>query len=200
MLRAPPQPMNFTALEDALRAWVMSATGLAESQVVFGHQPFRSPAPSAMVAIIVDTPGHVGGPDAEDWDFDAQRAFGQEIRIATQGVRRLPVELQVIAPAVTGTPTARDLVQRCQAALGLSEVRAALNDAGLGVIQEGSPRWLPGIAGAGYEGRAVLESVFSTRETAATRLGYIETVRGTLTVSEGSNESALDFEKTIVTP
>lgn len=199
-LRAPPAPLNFTALEDALRAWVVNATGLGAGAVVFGHQPFLSPAPGPMIAIIVDPPQHVGGPDAEDHDFDAARPLGQEIHQATQGVRRLPVELQAVAPPVTGSPTARDLVQRCQASLGLTEVRQTLNDAGLGVISEGSPRWIPTLSAGGFEGRAVLESVFTVRETATTRLGYIATVRGSLTVEEGSQEKTLAFEKTIATP
>jgi hypothetical protein len=189
--------VNFTTLEDAMRAVVVDASGLASAQVIFSDQSLPSPAPAAMIHLNLGDVAGRGGVDPELIDFDEAADPGEEVIIETRGWRVLQLEIQAIAPAVTGDGTARELLSKCKTAFGQSEIRYLLTTLGVGVEVIGDVRWLPKEVGNRREGTAVLEVSFNARETALARLGYIGTVRGSAKISEGSHEAEQPFEATI---
>lgn len=167
--------MNLTAIENAIRAWVLPASGLPAASVIFAHQNGVSPTPGPAAVISMGDLQQVGV-DELRWDFDPSQANGQEIGFRTNGQRTLGVEVTFFAPDATGDAGARAVAAACQAALRLPGVRYALNQAGLGVMQEGPVRWAPRLDGTAWLGQAMLEVQFSVRQSAVERTGYIDTV------------------------
>lgn len=189
--------MNFTDLEDAIRTWVVNASGLAESAVIFSDQPATSPAPAASIYVRLGGPEPVSPVDAETWTYNAAAELHEELEVSTHGLRRLQVELEAVAPPVTGDGTARELLAKCAAALSLSVVREPLNALGVGVVSAGKVRWVPVERGDRREGSAFLEPVFTVGETAAAKMGYLAKVKGKGTVHDGEHESEdVPFETT----
>lgn len=167
--------MNLTAIEDALRAWVVQASGLPDSAVIFEHQDGVSKVPGPSATLSMGDLLQVGL-DALDTEFDESAANGQEIIFTVNGPRTFTCNVTFFAPDTTGDAGARAAAARCQAGLRLPSVRYALNQAGLGVLKEGPVRWVPRIEGTGWLGQAVLEVEFNVNQSATERTGYIETV------------------------
>lgn len=175
--------MNFTAIEDAIRAWVLQASALPPASVIFAHQDGVTPLPGPAAVISLGDLLPVGI-DELSWTFESGAPAGQEIVFATNGQRVFTTEVTLYAPDATGDAGARALAAKCQAGLRLPSVRSALNAAGLGVLQEGPVRWAPRLDGTAWLGQAMLEVQFCARQTATERTGYISSYEGSITVTE----------------
>ncbi|MFZ5440464.1 MAG: phage neck terminator protein [Myxococcota bacterium] len=172
--------MNVVDLENAIRAWVLSSSGLSAGAVVFAHQDGRVPEEGAYISLgdIVQV-----GLDELRWSFDPGQPAGQEVGFTTNGPRTFTVTCSFFGGPTTGSPTSRSRALDCQSALRLPTVRSALNAAGLGVLQEGTVRWVPAMDGTGWQGGAVLEVLFCARQTASERTGYISQYEGSATLT-----------------
>lgn len=180
--------MNIKALEDAVRAWVVSASGISATSVFFAAQDVPSPSPAPYVTISLGFPTRVGLDEVRR-DYDSTAEAGQEIVYTARGPRELVVTVECFTPNTTETnaqATGRQILSSIDAALSLPPIRETLNAAGMGVLRRGAPRWQPGIVRAGWEGRAWLEVVFCVIETAQARTGYIQTVAISGTVDGSS--------------
>lgn len=172
------------AVENAVRAWVLAATGLGESAVYFADQSVPASELAPRIVVRVGDVLQVGT-DALSHDYSAARPAGAEIEYTARGPRELVVSLQAFAPTTTGSGnTARSLLAACQAALGLPSVRDTLNAAGLGVLQEGNVQRIPGTSSNAPEDRAVLDTRFCLGQTTTERTGYIATVELVPTLTE----------------
>lgn len=165
------------AVEQALRAWVLAAVtpaplSLAAANVWLADQaPALDPA-APRVTISIDGPFMVGL-DGTTHSYDAGGALGQEIVTKTGGSRELVVKVQAFAPTTVGTGvTARALAAAAQAYLSTPSVRAALNAAGLGVLQVGDVLRVPVRDNGRPEDRAALDSRFNLRQEVTERTGY----------------------------
>jgi hypothetical protein len=164
------------ALEDAVRAWVVAATGLAADRVYFADQDLPVSEIAPRVSIRIGDLVQVGQ-DSWDHDYDPGRGAGQEVEIRAKGMRTLAVDLQAFAPTTVGAGvTARSLLATAQAMLSLPSVRTALNDAGLGLLEQGTVQRIPQPRQAMQEDRATLSVRFCVSQSVSERLGYIETV------------------------
>lgn len=175
--------LSIEAIEKALIAWLRASTGLAADAVYLAHQNVvsRFPGPACVLTI-----GDIINPGSDDelkWDFDAARPPGQEIVYATSGWRVTTATISFFAHGTVGDSTARGLAIRAQAALRLPTQRANLNAAGVGVLDEGTIRWVPVVDSGQWHGQAVLEVRICVRTTASEATGYIETFEATGTVT-----------------
>lgn len=171
--------MDRRAIEDALRAWVVTATQLAQDRVVFAHEALRLPETEARAIITVGDQLNLMGVDQLTSTFNAGNPAGQEFVERVDGLRELVVSVQTFAPSPseTGVPpvTAIYLADRCQASLGLPSVRDALRAGGVGVLQAGAVQRVPTVRALGYEDRAVLAVRCCVVASAEERTGYVST-------------------------
>lgn len=182
-------------LEDAVRTWVVAATGLAANRVYFADQDLPTSEAVPRVSIRLGDLVNLGQ-DSVDHNFDPSRPAGQEIEIVAKGMRTLAVDLQSFAPTTVGSgTTARSVLAAAQAALSLPSVRTTLNAAGLGLLEQGTVQRIPSNALAQVEDRATLAVRFCVSQSVSERLGYIETViptygGGPVLLMEGAEDVA----------
>lgn len=171
-----PASSFWSDLEDAVRAFVLEATGLPDDRVYFAHQSVRISEQVARVTIDIDGPFQVGQ-DGNTHNFDEDREPGEEIEIVTHGNREIVIKLQAFAPLTVGAGvTARSLLDLCQIGYAQSSKRYALNQAGVGILKVGDVVRLPVVRGGENEDRAVLDTRGSITRQVAERTGYWDTV------------------------
>lgn len=183
--------MNLAPIEDALRAWVKTATGLPDGQVYFANQNGPQPGASGQLPFVtILVAGDVlrmGALDEFSTSTNLAAPAGQEITQATQGPRDLAVSVQAFGEGTitkTGVVTAPQLLAACQTALGLESVRYALNAAGLAPYDMGEIRRLDEVVETGFQGRATLDLRFYSGDYQSETNGYINEVSGTGTLVE----------------
>lgn len=187
--------ISWATLEDAVRTWVVAATGLAADRVYFSSQDLPISELAPRVSILLGDLVNIGQ-DSRDHDYDPSRPAGQEIEITAKGMRELVVDLQAFAPlTVGGGTTARSLLSTAQAVLSLPSIRDALNAAGLGVLEQGNVQRIPQPKNATTEDRATLSVRFAVSQSVSERTGYIETVvasygRGPVLQMDGARDIA----------
>lgn len=174
--------MTWAQLETAFVNWVKASTGLAGAAVRLSDQnaPSAFPGPSAVVKV---GDSHSLGVDEVTHDYDAGRPLGQEIVFSTKGIREVTVSVSFFTPTTTGNATARAMATQAQDALSLPSQRAALNQAGIGILDLGDVRWVPVVDSGVWYGQAVLELRCVLRQTATEATGYIQTVESTTTIT-----------------
>lgn len=190
------------AIENAVRAWVLPASGLASNRVYFADQDVPATEAAPRVTIRIGGPVHLGI-DAIEQSFDPGQPAGQEILQTARGFRTVTVDLQSFAPTMVGAgDTALAVMAKIQAALSLPSVRYALNAAGLGVLQEGSIQRIPQVRQTINEDRATLSVRFCVTQSISERLGYIESVevrygQGPILLMDGARDVAgfANFER-----
>jgi hypothetical protein len=176
--------IDWSLVEDAVRAWVLAGSGLAPDLVFFADQDLPTSEVQPRISIRIGDGNRVGQA-ALQHTFDAGQPLGQEIQFAAQQMLEIVVDLQAFAPRTTGTPTARTVMASVLASLALPSVRDALNAAGLGVLEEGSVQRLPQVRSATNEDRAIASVRLLVKQEATERTGYIASVE-----SSGSVDGA----------
>lgn len=168
--------MSYAAIENALRAWVKTATGFADGKVIWSAQ--NGPRPDGpFVALTLGAPVALGQ-DEITHNFDAGRPDGSKIEHVVRGVRELSLEVAVFDADVVGDASAIALVSKLQTALRLPSVRDALNAAGLSPISTATQN-LAAVLGNDFEGRANLDVRFYAPVSASELGTYIETAQVT---------------------
>jgi hypothetical protein len=180
--------MALAAVEDAIRAWVKSASGLNDSNVYFADQKVERPT-GPFITIRIDGPTSLGAVDPLITYYDAGRPAGMEIELRVEGQRSLLVSIQVWqAPTVVGTmsPSAVDLAATVRTALRLPTIRDALGDAGLSPYNVEPIRNLGRVLGTAFDGRAQFDVEFYWVENASEFTGYVNELDVGETVSGGA--------------
>lgn len=175
--------MTRSALEDAVRAWVLAASGLAADKVLFAHQNGVSPVPGPAAIISLGDLSSVGL-DETSHTYDVSRPAGQEIEYTAAAVVETIASVSLFTRETVGDSSAMARAERCRVALSLPSVRDALNAAGVGVMAASTVRWVPEVDGARWQGQAVLEVRLVLRQTATERTGYISSVEFNQTTTE----------------
>jgi hypothetical protein len=167
-------PADWKAIEDALRAWVLTTSGYADQRVLFGYQNDNAPQDDY---ITITLGGLLQlGQDCLISSTDLLRPPGQEIKLQVSGDREFSVTVEAFTTAVTGQATARALMSRVQTALKLSSIRGALLLAGISPFDHGDVQWLPAVYRTTFEGRAILTIRCYIRDDVAEFAGYIDKV------------------------
>lgn len=175
--------MSRSAIEEALQAFVVAATGLGDSRVIFSEQNGVAPASDGQAAVTIAVgDALIQGVDAVDIAFvdTVARTVTQEAR----GQRELTITFRGYSPDVTGDATAAALLEKLPLQAAFDDARGALNDAGLGLNQLGTVQSLPRIVNAGWESQAILEWRCCVLVTAQQTVPYIAQVNGTGTIAD----------------
>lgn len=170
--------MAMSDLEDAIRAWVKTATGYDDAHVFFADQkPDRPAGPYITIRLDLATP--LGAVDAVEENYDEDREDGAQIEQVIIGEREVVARLQVFNAATTGAGSAISIMSAVQLALSLPSVRDALSAACASPHDRGSVQNLGALLGTAFDGRASLDVKFYTRETISEFTTWIERVEGT---------------------
>lgn len=190
--------MNLAPIEDAIRTWIKNATALPDAQIYFQFQNGGQPTSAPFITITVPDSWRALGAYAEQTKTtNLGNPNGSEITYTATSEKDALITIQAFAentvtfpngnpPALPNTSglTAMALLSACQTALGLDGVRYALNQAGVGVYDEGHIRQVNAVIETYFEGRAVLEIRCYLVDQATESDGYINEVTGTGTLFE----------------
>lgn len=172
---------TWTAVEDAIRAWVKGASGLSDGQVIFGEQDGVHPA-APWITISL---GDVIGRGVDELRTTAVDTGAKSVTQTASAHGFLPVQLRCYSADATGENTARAILAKVKLALALETYRVPINDAGLGLQRQGTVQALPRVVNAGWESQAILELEFFVVQTASETIPYIAHVNGEGTLEPG---------------
>lgn len=164
--------------ENALRGWVVVASGFAEDKVVWSYENGNRPSGNVITLALVGG-RTLGACDTIETRTDLTRPAGQEIEHRVRGEREHVLRIQAFTPeSVNGPEAARGILCDVQTKLRLPAITDALDEVGLSVFDPGAVQYIPGIANTAFEGRAVVEARFYATDTASGYTGYIASTEG----------------------
>ncbi len=190
--------MQFAPIENAIRAWVKTATGFADALIYFADQSGPQPVTNPFITIKIGGGiRSLGAYDEFTTSTNLANPPGTEITQLISGQRDLLVTVTIwgentvtYAPSApgslpgTGGLTAVEVATKIQTALGLESVRAALNAANLSPYDIGEVRRIDGIIETYFEGRAILEVRMYSVDQQSEANAYFKEVQGTGTLVE----------------
>jgi hypothetical protein len=181
---------NWTAIENALQAFVVARSGLAATQVIWAHQNASQPAGAFITLEIVGDSLTEGSPEVlED---DTGTTPGAEVTLTSQSMLDCGLRIQCFTPPArgtapgvpTGSASARAILSQVRTGSALTATVEALAAAGVSVYDLGAIQFVPAIAGTDFEGRGVLDLRFYVLDSAVETTTYIGEVDAAGTVSE----------------
>lgn len=175
--------IGWTAIEDALRAWVVASSGLADSQVYWSDRGGPVPTPPCIAMSIDDIT-----PQGTDWvtysNAPAPVTPGQELVSKAQGMRTATLTLQCKAPNPTTAAPTGAIVPGYTLTDVLSALPLyyqAIDDAGAGIGRASSTQTLPDMRGDILEPRAIATLELHLGSSIEGRETYIERTQVTIT-------------------
>lgn len=166
--------MDWGAVEQTLRGWIKSATGLDDEHVLrYGQDMSGVTLPFCDVRITFIQP--VGAADAVDHDYNSGAPAGEEITYTARGIREFGVRVRAFSTLAVGTNSAQALLSKVQTFMALPGGRAAFQAGGFTAFDQGRILSVPAILDANWEGQAFLETRFYAEETATEKTTYIQT-------------------------
>lgn len=173
--------MDWTAIEDALHAWVVASTGYASNRVLW-----RDQNANAKVADRITL--HLNGPivlgcDELGSSTDLLQPAGQEITLSVRGDREWSLQVECFTGDTTTTSDAKSILSKLQTVGQLPSKLALLDAQGISLFDLGSVQYTPEIREVAYQGRALLLMRFYSRDVATEKTGYIAEVEVTDTVA-----------------
>jgi hypothetical protein len=168
-------PEHVADVENAIHAWIVAATGLPASSVLWGGQGAARPA-GPWISISLLGLGQVGS----DW-IDAEWAevpdHGAEVDLKARGLREVVLSLQCFAGDAHGVASCVALLERVRAKAPLPGAAELLRAGGVGLSTFGAVNALGGAVNAArFEPRATLEVRCYVASEVSETATYIETV------------------------
>lgn len=165
----------WTAVENALHAWVVAATGLPADRVIWAQQAAPRPA-TPYVTLRVDNIRRIGQDWLRSYNNPTPTA-GNEIILASQGQREAVVTLQCFGGTATQSTSPLALLHAAVAGANLQSRRDAFNTAGIGMAGFGPVQSIDGVLGSSvFEPRATVEARFFLAEEIQETTTFIEFV------------------------
>lgn len=173
--------MDWTAIENALHAWVVSSTGYASNRVLWRDQDAN-----AKVADHITL--HLSGPivlgtDEVKSTTDLLQPPGQEVTLSVRGDREWSLQVECFTGQVTTSSDAKSILSALQTVGQLPSKLAILDAQGITLFDLGNIQYTPDIQEVGYQGRALVLMRLYSRDEASERTGYIAEVEITDTVA-----------------
>lgn len=168
--------IDWTTAESALRAWVRSASGLSEEQVIWMDEAGVRPQ-STYIAMRIDAITRSG----IDWivyDDAPDPAPGAELRARARGHRSALLHVQCFAPEGSGG-YAMQVLTDVVAAIPLHVY--ALDEGGVGVGDATPVQYIEGVRGSILEPRAFTDVTLHLASELEARETYIERANITVT-------------------
>ncbi len=173
--------MDWTAIEDALHAWVVDSTGYPANRVLW-----RDQNANAKVADHITL--HLSGPivlgtDEVKSTTDLLQPPGQEVTLSVRGDREWSLQVECFTGQVTTSSDAKSILSALQTVGQLPSKLAILDAQGITLFDLGNIQYTPDINEVGYQGRALVLMRLYSRDVASEKTGYIAEVEITDTVA-----------------
>lgn len=149
--------MNWTTLQNGIKAWFEGATGLS-AYWMNQSRPAYTPKALGVLQIISTSKVDV---DALDYNYSALQAAGEEMVPSVSGYRLITVSCMVVSRDQTAAADAVQYLELARASLNRPSLKDALAEAGLQISwtsQSIMPRDV--LVDNRYESRAVMDIVF----------------------------------------
>lgn len=174
---------NWTAIENAIQAQVVAASGLAASNVIWSFQS-RSKPTRDFIRLELDSIESQNSVTPETSTIDNPTpSAGAEIVSSSEEQIDFTVEIHFFTGVSGGTGSARSRLATILRYMSAEEVTTALDASGVALIDCGPVTALPVVLDAEYESRAratlALRTVDGFRKTAT----YIQTAAWTTTIT-----------------
>lgn len=177
--------IDYAAITRAVRQWLVSATGIPDAKVILENQSGPElERPYATVRI--SAARKLFPQDYRGQEYDDAQPQGSEIELYATGPRLVSVSVSVYTKATTGNNAAVPMLSDARDALELDSASDAFRLAGAAVVDASDIRDLSALLFTNFQGRAHLDLTLSVSAHASERVGYIDSVAGTGTVSDGA--------------
>ena len=201
--------ISWTTIENAIRAWVISGTGLTSAQVIFANQ--GEEAPEGQYAAIYLTESSNGQPWLVN-EYDEDGDPGEEITHYARNVSTVEVQIQIFGGAATGPTSGAALLNQLKGKTRLPTIHAALKLGGWAPATFDATQNISGVLGGSiFEPRASMTCRGSAGAEASELGTYIEfvqyrTTQGVISYVGGipsrilvQGSAALKFAASVVT-
>lgn len=173
---------NWASVENAIRQWVITATGI--SRVYWADQTQVRPATADFPFFTLRRDfGRTAGVDENRTRNNPSPVAGSEILFETFAHPDFTVTLQGFSKEVSGNSSAGALVAKCARSLALEIQLDAFAADGIALIDVGPVQNLTALLDLRFEGRAALNVRFRTTDGASQTATYIQTCVPTGTVT-----------------
>lgn len=168
----------WATIQDALRVWVETGSGLPAGKVIWSRQ--NAPRPDAPYIALGTIAIQRAGRDWNDVEDAAVPAPGAEIELKTRGVRTMIIQLQAFGGDPTGAASPDALLHDVMTQAARQSQRELFEVAGMGLLTLSDVQPLEGdLQGSILEPRAVSQATFALASEVTETATYIETVEVT---------------------
>lgn len=178
-----PYPDDIVTIEDAITAWIVAATGLAASNVLWSQQGVKRPT-GTWISILLLGMQRIGH-DWTDVEWADTPEPGADVALKLRGLRYATYSIQCFGGPAHGASSPVALLEMVCAKARLPSIAAGLKRAGIGLSSLGAVSAVGDVLNsARFEPRATLEvSLYLASEVSETTT-YIETVTAEGTVND----------------
>lgn len=188
--------MNWDDTGDAIQQAVERASG---TTVIWKGQNVDAPG-AEYIAIALGDMSEIGVP-YERVSQDLTRPRGEEMEIQVFSSLECTLELECFTASAVSSKNAAALSLLTRAVIGLwlPSIKAILQRQAISIYDASPVQWIPDVPSTNFRGRSVCTlSVYMRPPTVHEYVGYIERVRGTVTVhgtaSGGSSGTSWPFD------
>lgn len=172
-------------IENYIQGAMVKATGFTAEKVVWKYQNRNAPAMN--YATIDLTSVITIGEDRVRYSQDLTRPNGQEIKQTITGQREVSLDLEIFSSTVTGSNSARALMEKTRTSLRLPAIKYSLRRGGIAPFDLGTVGYINDIPTVNFRGRAVCSiRCYVQMPEIVEYCGYIARVRGNLTAFSAS--------------
>jgi hypothetical protein len=170
--------IDYSAITEAVRAWVRDSLSLPDGKVILQDQTGQELTPP-YATVRISTSSKPFGTDFADSVTDLARAQGQEVELSTTGPRNILAAINVYTLGAFGGAGATAMLANARDRLELDSVVAAFGAAGVAVVDTSDVQNLSALLETNFQGRAHLELTLGASSSDSERVGFIETISGT---------------------
>lgn len=191
------EPIDWTAIDNALFDWVVGALGLSAAQCIWANQDIPQPVTYPYVTLLRTAVAEEGTGDELRTSTDLGQAAGEEIELLTTGPKSMTLTVTChndrsddafTDPARNATA----LLTVAHASLGKLSVLEALGAAGIAVIERLPVADTSVAAGGEWLSQASMDVRLRVTSTMTERTGYIDKVRVSSTITGAIDSLNLD--------
>ena len=174
-------PASWSALQDAIFAWAVAASGYPSDRVIWRDQDGFAPLGDYLILSILGS-DTVEGPLAH-YRTDPLKPPGQEVILTVGGTRSVLIEAQVLTSQTITATDALAVAEKMRTRTALPSVRDILLSAGISPFDAGSVQQVNQVRSTSFVGRAVYQFRAYLADLVEDRLTYIQKVQATETNS-----------------
>jgi len=175
---------TWTQVHDAVRAAIVTASGYPSTKVIWAFQNADIPK-LPFITLKFGSLGTVGL-DYLETSTDLLRLPGEEIKMSVKGTREMSLEMQAFTASTADSNDALAVLELVRSSLLLPPIREQFEAVEVTPFDPGRVNFIPDVPNTEFRGRAVCEvRCYVPGPLAVAYVGYIETVEGEITSSDG---------------